>query len=239
MLEVRDVHSAYGKIAALKGVSLDVAEGKLTCLLGPNGAGKTTMMWTVSGIHPASAGSVRLEGLEILGLKPNKVAEKGVVLVPENRLVFPEMSVKDNLIAGAYAHRRDKTGVEQDLEGVLTRFPRLRERANQNAGTLSGGEQQMVAVGRALMARPKVLLMDEPSTGLAPIVVEEIFRIIGELRDEGRTIFLVEQNANMALDYADHFYLIEQGRVTFDGVPGEVDHDEVIHRAYLGARKAS
>jgi branched-chain amino acid transport system ATP-binding protein len=239
MLEIRDIQSSYGKIAALKGVSLSVEEGKLTCLLGPNGAGKTTMMWTVSGVHPANAGSIKLQGEELVGLKPHRVVEKGVVLVPENRLVFPEMSVKDNLVAGAYGHRSDKAGVQTDLESVLQRFPRLRERANQNAGTLSGGEQQMLAVGRALMARPKVLLMDEPSTGLAPIVVEEIFRIIGELRDEGRTIFLVEQNAHMALEYADHFYLLEQGGVTFNGEPGAVDHDEIIQRAYLGARKAS
>ena len=239
MLEIRDLAAAYGKIAALRGCSLDVAPGKLTCLLGPNGAGKTTMMWTVSGLHPAASGSVRLEGQELLGLRPNLVVDKGLVLVPENRLVFPDMSVKDNLIAGGFAHRADREGQQADLEAVLTRFPRLRERAGQNAGTLSGGEQQMLAVGRALMARPKILLMDEPSTGLAPIVVEEIFRIIGDLRDEGRTIFLVEQNANMALDYCDHFYLLEQGRVTFDGVPGAVDHEEVIHRAYLGARKAS
>ncbi len=239
MLEIRDIKTSYGKIAALKGVSLDIREGGLTCLLGPNGAGKTTLIWTISGILKAQTGSMKLAGEELAGLKPHQIVEKGVVTVPENRLVFPEMTVKDNLIAGAFSRRKAKGGVEEDLESVLDRFPRLRERANQEAGTLSGGEQQMLAVGRALMARPKILLMDEPSTGLAPIIVEEIFEIIGKLRDEGRTIFLVEQNANLALDYADHFYLLEQGHVTFGGQPGEVDHDELIARAYLGARKAS
>lgn len=239
MLEIRDVETSYGKIAALKGVSLDIREGGLTCLLGPNGAGKTTLIWTISGILKARAGSISLNGEELVGLKSHAVVGKGVVTVPENRLVFPEMSVRENLLAGAFSRMKDKGGVKEDLEAVLERFPRLRERANQDAGTLSGGEQQMLAVGRALMARPKVLLMDEPSTGLAPIIVEEIFQIIGQLRDEGRTIFLVEQNAHLALDYADHFYLIEQGRITFGGKPGEVDHEELIHDAYLGARKAS
>ncbi len=239
MLEIRDIKTSYGKIAALKGVSLDIREGGLTCLLGPNGAGKTTLIWTIAGILRAQSGSMKLEGEEILNLKPHKIVDKGIVTVPENRLVFPEMTVRDNLIAGAFSRRKDKGGMADDLESVLERFPRLRERASQEAGTLSGGEQQMLAVGRALMARPKILLIDEPSTGLAPIIVEEIFQIIGQLRDEGRTIFLVEQNAHMALDYADHFYLLEQGHVTFGGKPGEVDHEELIQRAYLGARKAS
>ena len=239
MLEIRDIRTSYGKIAALKGVSLDIREGGLTCLLGPNGAGKTTLIWTISGILRAQSGSIRMEGQELSGLKPHNIVGQGVVTVPENRLVFPEMSVRDNLIAGAFGRLGDKAGTQSDLNDVLDRFPRLRERASQEAGTLSGGEQQMLAVGRALMARPKVLLLDEPSTGLAPIIVQEIFEIIGQLRDEGRTIFLVEQNANMALEYADHFYLLEQGNVTFGGRPGEVDHDELIQRAYLGARKAS
>ncbi|PWJ13828.1 ABC transporter ATP-binding protein [Jannaschia seohaensis] len=239
MLEIRDIKTSYGKIAALKGVSLDIRDGGLTCLLGPNGAGKTTLIWTIAGILKAQSGSIKMGGDELAGLKAHQIVEKGVVTVPENRLVFPEMTVTDNLIAGAFSRRKEKGGVSEDLEAVLERFPRLRERATQEAGTLSGGEQQMLAVGRALMARPKILLMDEPSTGLAPIIVEEIFEIIGQLRDEGRTIFLVEQNANLALDYADHFYLLEQGQVTFGGDPGEVDHDELIARAYLGARKAS
>ncbi|SHH35443.1 ABC transporter ATP-binding protein [Marivita hallyeonensis] len=239
MLEIRDIKTSYGKIAALKGVSLDIHDGGLTCLLGPNGAGKTTLIWTIAGILKAQGGSMKIEGENILGLKPHQIVSKGIVTVPENRLVFPDMSVRDNLIAGAFSRRKEKGGVEGDLEDVLTRFPRLRERSEQLAGTLSGGEQQMLAVGRALMAKPKILLMDEPSTGLAPIIVEEIFEIIGGLRDEGRTIFLVEQNAHMALKYANRFYLLEQGKVTFSGEPGAVDHDEVIQRAYLGARKAS
>jgi branched-chain amino acid transport system ATP-binding protein len=239
MLEIRDVRTSYGKIAALKGVSLDIREGGLTCLLGPNGAGKTTLIWTIAGILRAQSGSMKLDGEELAGLKPHAIVGKGVVTVPENRLVFPDMTVKDNLVAGAFSRRKEKGGVMEDLESVLDRFPRLRERSSQMAGTLSGGEQQMLAVGRALMARPKILLMDEPSTGLAPIIVEEIFEIIGRLRDEGRTIFLVEQNATLALDYANHFYLLEQGQVTFGGRPGDVDHGELLHRAYLGARKAS
>ena len=239
MLEIRDLHTSYGKIAALKGVSLDIEEGGMTCILGPNGAGKTTLIWTIAGILKAQSGSARLGGQELIGLRPHQIVGHGVVTVPENRLVFPEMTVTDNLIAGAFSRRKDKGGVRDDMESVLSRFPRLRERASQEAGTLSGGEQQMLAVGRALMARPRILLMDEPSTGLAPIIVEEIFEIIGQLRDEGRTIFLVEQNAQMALEYADRFYLLEQGRVTHHGVPGEVDTGELIAQAYLGARKAS
>lgn len=239
MLEIRDLQTSYGKIAALKGVSLDITEGALTCMLGPNGAGKTTLIWSIAGILKTTAGSIKIDGQEIRNLKPHQIVEKGIVTVPENRLVFPDMSVRDNLIAGGFSRRRDKAGIANDLDEMLTRFPRLRERSEQLAGTLSGGEQQMLAVGRALMARPKILLMDEPSTGLAPIIVEEIFQIIGQLRDEGRTIFLVEQNAHLALKYANRFYLLEQGRVTFSGEPGKVDHDEVIHRAYLGARKAS
>lgn len=239
MLEIRDIKASYGKIAALKGVSLDIQDGGLTCLLGPNGAGKTTLIWTLAGILKAQAGSMKIDGTELRGLKPHQIVGQGIVTVPENRLVFPDMDVRDNLIAGAFSRRKDKSGVEADLEEVLTRFPRLRERTDQLAGTLSGGEQQMLAVGRALMARPKILLMDEPSTGLAPIIVEEIFEIIGSLRDEGRTIFLVEQNAHMALKYADRFFLLEQGQVTFSGAPGEVDEAEVLERAYLGARKAS
>ena len=239
MLEIRDIKASYGKIAALKGVSLDIQDGGLTCLLGPNGAGKTTLIWTLAGILKAQAGSMKIDGTELRGMKPHQIVGQGIVTVPENRLVFPDMDVRDNLIAGAFSRRKDKGGVEADLEEVLTRFPRLRERTDQLAGTLSGGEQQMLAVGRALMARPKILLMDEPSTGLAPIIVEEIFEIIDSLRDEGRTIFLVEQNAHMALKYADRFFLLEQGQVTFSGAPGEVDEAEVLERAYLGARKAS
>ena len=239
MLEIQNITASYGKINALNGVSLKIKEGGLTCLLGPNGAGKTTLIWTISGIMRANSGSIKLNGKPIQGMASHKIVAEGIATVPENRLVFPEMSVEDNLIAGAFIRNKDKHAVSLDMESVLERFPRLRERLKQEAGTLSGGEQQMLAVARALMAGPKVLLMDEPSTGLAPIIVEEIFEIIGRLRDEGRTIFLVEQNANMAMKYADAFYLLEQGQVTYKGHPGEDHNAELLNRAYLGVRKAS
>ncbi|MGH8707479.1 MAG: ABC transporter ATP-binding protein [Burkholderiales bacterium] len=233
-LSVRDVVTAYGRIEALKGVSLEVAEGAITCLLGPNGAGKTTLMLTIAGILKPKRGSIAFAGGEIAGRAPHAIVARGVALVPENRLVFPAMTVLENLDAGAY-QRRDKNTVARDIEGMLARFPRLKERAAQHAGTLSGGEQQMLAVARALMSRPKLLLMDEPSLGLAPLVVEEIFRIVAELHRDGTTIFLVEQNAHMALKVAQHFYLMEQGKVTFSGDPGSLAEDEVIQRAYLGS----
>jgi branched-chain amino acid transport system ATP-binding protein len=235
MLNVQDLVTAYGKIEALKGVSLQVAQGSITCLLGPNGAGKTTLMMTVAGVLKPRNGSIRFLEEEISALPPHAIVSRGIALVPENRLVFPTMTVLENLHAGAY-QRRNK--IEEDIDRVFARFPRLKERSAQQAGTLSGGEQQMLAVGRALMSRPKLLLMDEPSLGLAPLVVEEIFHIIAELHREGSTIFLVEQNAHMALKVAQHFYLIEQGRVTFSGDPGSLAEDEVIRRAYLGSSKA-
>jgi branched-chain amino acid transport system ATP-binding protein len=236
VLEVADLVTAYGKIEALKGVSLAVAQGSITCLLGPNGAGKTTLMLTATGLLKPRRGSIRFGGQEIAGRAPHDIVARGVALVPENRLVFPSMTVTENLAAGAY-QRNDKVAIAEDVERMFARFPRLKERSEQHAGTLSGGEQQMLAVARALMSRPKLLLMDEPSLGLAPLVVEEIFSIVGELNRDGTTIFLVEQNAHMALQVAHHFYLMEQGRVTFSGTPGEVAEDEVIRRAYLGSAK--
>jgi len=236
VLEIADLVTAYGKIEALRGVSLSVAPGSITCLLGPNGAGKTTLMMTATGLLKPRRGSIRFAGAELAGRAPHDIVARGVALVPENRLVFPTMSVTDNLAAGAY-QRRDKVAIAQDVERMFARFPRLKERAQQQAGTLSGGEQQMLAVARALMSRPKLLLMDEPSLGLAPLVVEEIFRIVTELNKDGTTIFLVEQNAHMALQVAHHFYLMEQGRVTFSGTPGEVAEDDVIRRAYLGSAR--
>jgi branched-chain amino acid transport system ATP-binding protein len=236
LLEIADVVTAYGRIEALKGVSLTVAAGTITCLLGPNGAGKTTLMLTVAGILKPKRGAIRFEGASIAGWLPDRVVARGVALVPENRLVFAQMSVRDNLLAGAYL-RKDRDAVAADLERMYERFPRLRERAQQHAGTLSGGEQQMLAVARALMSRPRLLLMDEPSLGLAPLVVGDIFRIIAGLKAEGTTVFLVEQNARVALDVADRFYLMEQGRVSFQGTPGEVVQDEVIRRAYLGSAR--
>ena len=237
MLEIRDIVTSYGKIEALRGVDLSVTEGRITCLLGPNGAGKTTLMMTIAGILNPSRGSIVFDGAELVGKTPSRIVEHGIALVPENRLVFPDMDVRENLLAGAYRRlTRERAEVDRDLDRMFERFPRLRERAEQNAGTLSGGEQQMLAVARALMARPKLLLMDEPSLGLAPLMVEEIFRIIRDLHGDGTSIFLVEQNAHMALQVAHHFFLLEQGRVTFDGTPGELAEEELIQRAYLGSQ---
>ncbi|MCY3830234.1 MAG: ABC transporter ATP-binding protein [Rhodospirillaceae bacterium] len=233
MLEITDIVTSYGKIEALKGVSLSVAQGKITCLLGPNGAGKTTTMMTVAGLLKPRRGNVTFEERNITGRDPGHIVQSGIALVPENRLVFPDMTVHDNLRTGAYS--RSDNEIEDDIGHMFERFPRLHERQLQHAGTLSGGEQQMLAVARALMARPKLLLMDEPSLGLAPLIVEEIFRIIRDLNAEGVSIFLVEQNVHQALKVAHHFYLLEQGRVTFGGSPGDLEEDEVIQRAYLGS----
>ena len=238
MLDVKDIVTAYGKIEALKGVTLAAEEGRITCLLGPNGAGKTTLMYSIAGILKPRSGTIRLAGADITGQSPASIVGRGLALVPENRLVFPQMSVAENLEAGAY-QRRDTAEVAADIERMYARFPRLRERRTQLAGTLSGGEQQMLSVARALMSRPRILLMDEPSLGLAPLIVEEIFRIVEELHKDGVTIFLVEQNVHMALKVAHHFYLMEQGRVTFSGEPGKLAEDEVIQRAYLGTSRTS
>jgi branched-chain amino acid transport system ATP-binding protein len=238
MLDVSDLVTTYGKIEALKGVSLQAEGGKITCLLGPNGAGKTTLMMSIAGILRPRRGSIKLEGAELVGLSPAKIVSRGVALVPENRLVFPEMSVRENLLAGAY-RRREKSEIAADMERMYARFPQLKERREQLAGTLSGGEQQMLAVARALMSRPRVLLMDEPSLGLAPLIVAEIFDIVAALNRDGTTILLVEQNAHMALKVAHQFFLMEQGRVTFQGTPGQLAEDEVIQRAYLGTRRAA
>lgn len=236
MLEIKDLATSYGKIEALKGVSLQAKAGEVTCLLGPNGAGKSTLMLTLSGILKPQRGSVTFEGEELLGKTPAQIVERGMALVPENRLVFPALSVRENLMAGAYK-RRDSAGIKSDIDAMFVRFPRLKERIDQLAGTLSGGEQQMLAVARALMSRPRLLLMDEPSVGLAPLVVAEIFSIIRQLHAEGVSLFVVEQNAHMALKVAQHFYLMEQGRVSFSGTPGELADDDVIQRAYLGQQK--
>ena len=238
MLEIRDLATSYGKIEALQGVSLSAKAGEVTCLLGPNGAGKTTLMMTLAGILKPKSGSFTFEGEELVGKTPAEIVARGLALVPENRLVFPALSVRENLLAGAF-RRRDRAGIRADIEKMLDRFPRLRERIGQFAGTLSGGEQQMLAVARALMSRPRLLLMDEPSVGLAPLVVAEIFSIIRQLHAEGTSILLVEQNAHMALKVAQHFYLVEQGRVSFSGTPGQLAEDDVIQRAYLGQRRAA
>jgi branched-chain amino acid transport system ATP-binding protein len=235
MLEISDLETSYGKIQALKGVTLGAKAGEVTCLLGPNGAGKTTLMMSIAGILRPTRGSIKFEGAELVGRSPAEIVERGLALVPENRLVFPALTVRENLMAGAY-RRRDKTAIHADIDKMFDRFPRLKERIEQSAGTLSGGEQQMLAVARGLMSRPRMLLMDEPSVGLAPLVVAEIFLIIRQLHQEGVSIFLVEQNAHMALKVAQHFYLMEQGRVSFSGTPGQLAEDDVIQRAYLGKR---
>ena len=238
MLEIKDLATAYGKIEALKGVSLVARAGEVTCMLGPNGAGKTTLMMTLAGILRPRRGSITFEGEELVGKSPAEIVARGLALVPENRLVFPALTVKENLMAGAF-RRRDRSAIRSDIDRMFDRFPPLRERVGQLAGTLSGGEQQMLAVARALMSRPRLLLMDEPSVGLAPLVVAEIFAIVRQLHAEGVSIFLVEQNAHMALKVAQHFYLMEQGRVSFSGTPGQLAEDDVIQRAYLGQRRAA
>ena len=238
MLEITDLATAYGKIEALKGVSLSAKAGEVTCLLGPNGAGKSTLMLTLAGILKPQRGSVKFEGEELVGKTPADIVARGLALVPENRLVFPALTVRENLMAGAYK-RRDTAAIRSDIDAMFARFPRLKERTDQLAGTLSGGEQQMLAVARALMSRPRLLLMDEPSVGLAPLVVAEIFAIIRQLHAEGVSLFVVEQNAHMALKVAQRFYLMEQGRVSFSGTPGELAGDDVIQRAYLGHKRAA
>ena len=238
MLEIKELQTAYGKIEALKGVSLNANQGQVTCLLGPNGAGKSTLMMSVAGILKPKQGHIKFCGEDITGKSPADIVSRGLALVPENRLVFPALDVRENLMAGAF-RRRDHALIRADIDAMFDRFPRLRERHNQPAGTLSGGEQQMLAVARALMSRPKLLLMDEPSVGLAPKVVAEIFNIIRQLHAEGVSIFLVEQNANMAAKVAQHFYLLEQGRQVFSGDAAAMAADDVIQRVYLGKRQAA
>ena len=236
MLSVKNLVTSYGKIEVLRGISLEAGEREITCMLGPNGAGKTTTMFTLAGILKADSGSVVLDGDDVTDLSAAKVVSRGIALVPENRLVFPRMSVEENLQAGAFSRKLQAGELATDIDRMYQQFPRLAERRNQLAGTLSGGEQQMLAIARGLMARPRILLMDEPSVGLAPLIVEEIFDLIRELNSQGVTIFLVEQNARMALTVAHRFYLIEGGEITFSGTPGELEEDEIIHRAYLGSK---
>ena len=238
MLEVEEIACSYGKIEALRKVSLQANPNAVTCLLGPNGAGKTTLMMSLAGILKPNHGSIKFEGQNLIGLTPSQIVQRGLALVPENRLVFPALTVRENLMAGAYL-RKDKPGIANDIEQQLHRFPRLRERIGQLAGTLSGGEQQMLAVGRALMSRPRLLMMDEPSVGLAPKVVAEIFGIIQKLHHEGTSIFLVEQNVHMAMKVAQHFYLLQQGRVTFSGTPDQLAGDDLVKRAYLAGHSAT
>lgn len=233
MLEVKDLHVSYGGIRALRGVNLEVPDGKIVTLIGANGAGKSTLLRTISGLVRAESGSVTYNGKEITGMPINKILEQGIAMVPEGRRVFTNLSVLENLKIGAYL-RKDKAGIQQDIEWVYSLFPRLQERSWQMAGTLSGGEQQMLAVGRALMSRPKLMMMDEPSLGLAPLVVKGIFEIIREINRQGVTVLLIEQNANMALKTADLAYVLETGEITLHGTGAELLTNEAVKRAYLG-----
>ena len=232
MLELQDLQVSYGGIHALKGVSIQVGEGEIVSLIGANGAGKSTTLRAISGLERAQSGKILYNGEDITG-KPSKyMVQKGLILVPEGRLIFPDMTVLENLKIGAYL-RRDRD-VEADIRHVYKLFPRLKERAWQMAGTLSGGEQQMLAVGRALMSKPKLLMMDEPSLGLAPLVVKDIFSIIRTIRDSGVTVLLIEQNANAALKIADRGYVLETGKITLEGSGRELLSNPAVRSAYLG-----
>jgi branched-chain amino acid transport system ATP-binding protein len=234
LLQVNDIHTYYGKIHALKGISLTVEEGEIVTLIGGNGAGKTTTLNTISGITPAAKGSVILNGEDITRLRPHEIVARGVVQSPEGRKIFTRLTVLENLEMGAFA-RQDSEGIARDLEYVFSRFPRLRERQGQLGGTLSGGEQQMLAIGRALMARPRILLLDEPSMGLAPLLVREIFNVITYLNKEaGTTILLVEQNARMALAVANRGYVLQSGYITHADTAEALQQDEAVIEAYLG-----
>ena len=236
MLKIENLQLAYGGIQALRGISLEVPDGKIVTLIGANGAGKSTTLRTISGLVKAKGGSIRYNDTELVGKPITSIIETGIIHVPEGRRVFPDMTVLENLKIGAYL-RNDKDGIERDIRWVYELFPRLEERNWQLAGTLSGGEQQMLAVGRGLMARPKVLMMDEPSLGLAPIVVQGIFDIIREINRQGVTILLIEQNANMALKIADYAYVMETGRITMTGTGAELLENEAVKEAYLGKKK--
>lgn len=236
MLSIKDLHVSYGGIKALQGINIDVPDGKIVTLIGANGAGKSTMLRTISGLVKAECGSIKLDNKELIGLPINKICAEGIALSPEGRHVFADLTVEENLKIGAYL-RNDKETIANDMKWVYSLFPRLEERSWQYAGTLSGGEQQMLAVGRALMSRPKVLMLDEPSLGLAPLVVQQIFDIIKEINKKGVTVLLIEQNANMALKTADIAYVIETGNIVLSGSGQEVLANPTVREAYLGKKK--
>lgn len=233
MMTVENLLVNYGAINALSGVSFEISEGEIVALIGANGAGKTTTLNTISGIVPANGGTIRFKGQDITQTPPHLIAAMGIAHVPEGRKVFPRMSVMENLELGAYT-RKDKIGIKRSYEEVFARFPRLAERKNQFAATLSGGEQQMLAMGRALMAKPQLMLLDEPSMGLAPMLVEEIFKIVCDINKAGTTIFLVEQNANMALSIANRAYVMETGSIVLNGPAQALAVDPQVKKAYLG-----
>jgi len=233
MLRIEDVEVNYGAIAALKGVTLNVNKGEIVTLIGANGAGKSTLLKTISGLVKPKSGKIQFMDNDILSIPAQNIVKSGLIQVPEGRRVFANMSVQENLELGAFT-RKDKQGIKDDLEKVFIRFPRLKERRKQLAGTLSGGEQQMLAIGRALMSKPKLLLMDEPSMGLAPLLVKEIFQIIKEINEAGTTILVVEQNANMALSIANRAYVLETGKIVLSGTAKELSESEEVRKAYLG-----
>jgi branched-chain amino acid transport system ATP-binding protein len=233
LLEVHNIHTYYGRIHALRGISLNVEEGEIVTLIGANGAGKSTTLNTICGITPAAEGVILLKGEDITHLPPHQIVERGISQAPEGRRIFKRMSVHENLMMGAYS-RSDGAGIAADMEFVLTTFPRLKERMAQAGGTLSGGEQQMLAIGRALMARPHILLLDEPSMGLAPLLVREIFNIITHLNQQGTTILLVEQNALMALGVARRGYVVKTGVIALSDTASALQQNEEVQKAYLG-----
>jgi branched-chain amino acid transport system ATP-binding protein len=232
-LKIQNLNVAYGPVTALRDVSVEVASGRITTIIGSNGAGKTTIMKAVAGLLPQAVGRIVFNDEELSGLRPSQVVSKGVALVPEGRRLFVSMTVGENLATGGYS-RNDKGGIAQDLDRVLDRFPILRERFGQRAGTLSGGQQQMLAVGRALMSRPRLLLLDEPSIGLAPVVVQQICEIVEAISREGVDVLLVEQNANLALRMAEFAYVLESGRITRSGRAEDLRQDPAVQEAYLG-----
>ena len=236
MLEIKDLHVSYGGIRALRGVSLEVPDGKIVTLIGANGAGKSTLLRTITGLVKAESGFIRWDGKELRGKSIDRIIGEGIAMSPEGRRVFTDLTVLENLKMGAYL-RRDKAEIELDVNWVYELFPRLQERSWQLAGTLSGGEQQMLAVGRALMSRPKLMMLDEPSLGLAPLVVQDIFSIIREINRQGVTVLLIEQNANMALKIADLAYVLETGNITLSGTGAELLANESVKEAYLGKRR--
>jgi len=234
MLKIDGLRVNYGGIEAVKGLTFEVPERQIVTLIGANGAGKSTILRTIAGLVKPASGRIHLQSEDITGISPDRIVSKGITLVPEGRHVFPDLTVLENLKIGAYLR---KDSLEEDLDWVYSLFPRLKERSWQAAGTLSGGEQQMLAVGRALMSRPKLMMMDEPSLGLAPLVVQDIFSIIGEINRQGVTILLIEQNANMALKIADLAYVLETGNITLSGTGAELLADEKVKEAYLGKHK--
>lgn len=233
MLEVKDLYVNYGAVEAIKGISFQVNPGEIVTLIGANGAGKTTTLHTISGLTKAKSGSITYNGTDLLKTEPSRIISLGIAHVPEGRHVFPEMSVEDNLMMGAYISK-NKEEIQSSMKDVYEKFPRLKERRKQLAGTLSGGEQQMLAVGRALMSKPSIILMDEPSMGLSPLLVKEVFSIIKEIHEAGITVLLNEQNAKMALSIADRAYVLETGTISISGNAQELLNDERVKKAYLG-----